>query len=380
MRFGRVLLPSAAFLFLTLQSPCQDVIAAHAGVVHFSEGAVFLDDHALDQKPATYPEIKAGSTLRTEKGRAEVLLTPGVFLRLDENSAIRMVSNALTDTRLEFLRGSTIIDTMEAPSAPKIVLVYNNSQVRFPKQGIYRLDSDTDALQAYSGTAEVTPRDGKPAEVDTTHYYFFALDLETRKFADSVDDEFYDWAKDRSDAIASENQLAAQSAGDASDFGGNPLGGDPNPGIASPSPYFGGSPLYSYNYPDSGYWFGNTFYSGVFPFGYPQFVTYIFPVVAVGQGRGQRSKGIPAVSRWPRGTRNPIAISGSIPSSIGISRVPAPSQALRYGSVIPVRPASSGYGIAAPRYSRPVVIAPSRPAVIAPSRPAVSAPHAVVHR
>src|SRR5689334_14600218 len=104
MRFLGILLPSAVLLF-SFQASAQAVISAHSGVVHFSEGSVFIDDQPLDQKVGTFPNIKEGSTLRTEKGRAEILLTPGIFLRLDENSSIRMRSNSLEDTRVEFIRG-----------------------------------------------------------------------------------------------------------------------------------------------------------------------------------------------------------------------------------------------------------------------------------
>src|SRR2546429_3861810 len=48
-----------------------------------------------------FPDVKENWQLRTEEGRAEVLLTPGVFLRVSENSAIRMIANRLIDTRVD---------------------------------------------------------------------------------------------------------------------------------------------------------------------------------------------------------------------------------------------------------------------------------------
>ncbi len=47
--------------------------------------------------------------LRTGQGRAEVLLTPGVFLRVGENSAIRMLDNRLLSTRVEIVSGNAIV-------------------------------------------------------------------------------------------------------------------------------------------------------------------------------------------------------------------------------------------------------------------------------
>ena len=191
MRFLRVLLPSVAALLVGFQASAQAVISAHSGVVHFSEGSVFIDDQPLDHKFATYPNIKEGSTLRTEKGRAEILLTPGMFLRVDENSAIRMRSNSLADTRVEFLHGSILLDSVDALGGNHVAITYRDTEVRFPKQGVYRLDYETGTLQAYSGEAEVQ-HDGKTSKIDDSHLYFFTLDLDTKKLGDGTDDEFYD--------------------------------------------------------------------------------------------------------------------------------------------------------------------------------------------
>src|SRR3974390_3214021 len=78
----------------------QSVISVYSGVIHLSEGSVFLDNRPVEQKPGRFEEIKPGSELRLEDGRAEVLLTPGGFLRPGDGSAVRMVSYVLADTRL----------------------------------------------------------------------------------------------------------------------------------------------------------------------------------------------------------------------------------------------------------------------------------------
>src|SRR5215471_15789467 len=79
----------------------QSVISTHSGVVYFFEGSVYIGDQRLEQKFGRFPDIGEGRELRTEHGRAEVLLTPGVFLRIGEGSAIRMLSSKFSDTRLE---------------------------------------------------------------------------------------------------------------------------------------------------------------------------------------------------------------------------------------------------------------------------------------
>src|SRR5579862_6075544 len=83
----------------------QSVISTHSGVVYFFTGAVYIGDERLEQKFGRFPDIAEGRELRTETGRAEVLLTPGVVLRVSENSSVRMLSDKLSDTRVELLTG-----------------------------------------------------------------------------------------------------------------------------------------------------------------------------------------------------------------------------------------------------------------------------------
>lgn len=335
----------------------QLVISVHSGVLHFSEGSVFLDNQPLQQKLGTFPDIKRGSTLRTEQGRAEVLLTPGVFLRVDENSSIRMVSTAIKDTRVEFVQGSVILDSLEATVDDSVLVTFKDNRVRFPQKGVYRLDSEPPLLQVYNGEAEVA-RDGKPCVVDASHLFFFTLGLVTQKFGEGAEDDFYRWSKDRSDFISADNRAAAQSLAD-------PPQTDPNQ-IASASPlardpdlYLGG-PDYSrpnYNSPSGGFWpYDSLLYSNM-PFGigaWNTFATYfVYVPLYLRPGRSPRPV------RWP--------YPGLPPVSTGIPRIPISRSPI----VIP-------RGVSAPR------IPPVRTSTVGPAAPRIGVTHfgapAGVHR
>ena len=294
-------------LLLSLPAASQEVVSAYSGTVHFFEGAVLLDDQPLDHRPATFPSIKEGSILRTERGRAEVLLTPGVVFRIDEDSAFRLVFNALTDTRLEFLHGSAIIDSMEASGTPPVTVSYQHCQIRFPKPGIYRIDSDTGVLQAYSGQVQVTTAEGKSTNVDTARLYFFELGALTNKFGEPNEDEFYDWARGRADAISAENQLASQSGGDSGDNGSS-LGV-----FTAPLPSYGTYPAYP---GIDSYTFGSPFFDPYFGFTAGAFAPYnVFPIFLV--VRPRRTGTAP----WPH--RNPTTLSsGYVASHPGLIRPP----------------------------------------------------------
>jgi hypothetical protein len=356
MRWMRVLVPSVLPLLLSLPARPQEVVSAHAGTVHFFEGAVFLDDQPLERKAAVFPSIKEGSTLRTEKGRAEILLTPGVVLRIDELSAIRMASTSLMDAQVELLRGSALLDSMNASEKPPVVLLYEHCRIRFTKPGIYRLDSDTGVLQAYSGQAQVTTPEGKTPSIDLSKLFFFDVGATTNRIGDPNEDEFYDWARGRAEAISAENQLAAQGTADP-DYGGI------DPGMfAGQLPSFGAVPSYP-SYPAFGgsYLLGGTFYEP-FPGYLPG--TFLpmnaFPVFVV-ERRNGTYRPVRSMPQWPHTPHTPVPM----PTRIGVSPTPirTPIFAPR-----PSAPAS-----AVPRYSRPIVTAPSHVSVPAGI-------HAIGHR
>src|ERR1700744_962552 len=96
------------FLSLTLATSAwaQSVISAHSGVIQYTEGEVKLDGQTVLMKASEFPDVKTGQTRAAGDGRAEILLTPGVFLRIAENSSVKMVSNKLSATRIEMLDGS----------------------------------------------------------------------------------------------------------------------------------------------------------------------------------------------------------------------------------------------------------------------------------
>jgi hypothetical protein len=72
------------------------VLSVRAGLISYLEGAVYSDAEQL----GSVAQLREGQRLRTEMGRAEVLLGIGAILRLDEGASLRMENTQLTDTRV----------------------------------------------------------------------------------------------------------------------------------------------------------------------------------------------------------------------------------------------------------------------------------------
>jgi len=201
----------------------QSVISARSGMIHFVEGQVYLGDQPVETKFGNFPEVKENGLLRTEDGRAEVLLTPGVFLRLGENSSFRMVTNRLIDTRLELLSGTAIIEAEDIGKDNSVTMVYKDATVHFAKKGLYRLDADPGELRVFEGLAEVTAADNT-AEVKDAH--LIALNtLAISKFDKNATDALDRWSARRGEYVAMANVGAANSVRTSLFSGGGGLYG-----------------------------------------------------------------------------------------------------------------------------------------------------------
>ena len=352
-----------SYLFLASALVCgtlgsiraQEVVSATAGVVQYFEGSIFVDDHPVEHKSSVFNSLKNGSNLRTEKGRAELLLSPGVFLRLDEKSSIRMLSNSLADTRLELLAGSVILDNLDAKPGNTSVLVYKEFQVRFPQPGIYRFNSELDVMEAYRGEAKVS-HGRTTATVDSSHLYYFMPETRTGKLDTGDMDEFYDWARNRSTVLSEENQLtAAGNDPDDADLSAGALSVPSVPGYPLPAPSYS---MPSYSQPGAftpSYYPYSYLYSPLSSFAYAPFSPMLIFVP-------YRYR--PVNTKW--------SVGSGVPP--GIARWPVTN------GVLPHPPIGSGYYPVSPVTPRPLT--PSVPRAGTISHAPVATPHVgvAVHR
>jgi hypothetical protein len=72
-------------------SPSQNPGTAAPGTINYVEGRAKIGNEVLSSKSVGKVELRAGETLETGNGRVEMLLTPGVFLRLGQDTSVTMI-------------------------------------------------------------------------------------------------------------------------------------------------------------------------------------------------------------------------------------------------------------------------------------------------
>jgi len=213
MRLGWLTGTAAVAMALgALPSFAQTVIGAKSGVINWAEGDVFLADKPYTMSPTQFGEVKENMVFRTEEGKAELLLPPGVFFRMGEKSSIKMISNRLVDTRLELLTGSAVMEIEDIDKGAAVTLVDKNATITLAKAGIYRFDVEPAQLKVFKGSAEVeiggqtvTVQGGKMLPLGSAVAVAEKFDVAS---TDSLDH----WSRRRAEVVANANVSAAKQA------------------------------------------------------------------------------------------------------------------------------------------------------------------------
>jgi hypothetical protein len=133
--------------------------SALPGTVNYVEGNVALGDQALTAKSVGSATVEPGQALVTNRGKAEMLLMPGVFVRLDDNSVLQLVSGNLTNTEVRLERGSALIEVDELHKDNNLMVGDNGATTHLSRTGLYEFDADHSNVLVFKGQAEVQEGD-----------------------------------------------------------------------------------------------------------------------------------------------------------------------------------------------------------------------------
>jgi len=201
-------------LFAALPLAAQPVISAKSGVVSYTEGVVKMADQPIEATVTSFPEVKERNTLRTEEGRAEVLLTQGVILRMGENAGLLMLTNRLIDTRMELLSGSQIVEADEIQKDNNLTILAKESTVLINKRWLYRFDVDANRIKVYDGTASVE-KNGQTILVGAGRTMeLTGPNTTVEKFDKEATDSLDRWAHRRAEQLAMANPSSAKQVHD----------------------------------------------------------------------------------------------------------------------------------------------------------------------
>jgi hypothetical protein len=208
---SRLIAVSSFILAASLSAPAFGVNPARPGTINYVEGQASIAGQALDAKAIGTAELRPGQSLDTQSGKAEMLLTPGAFLRLGDNSSLTMLSPSLTDMEVGLDKGRAFVEVAEIHPENNLVITERGGTVRILKTGLYEFDADHSLVRVYEGEA-VVPQGNRDVTVKDKHQLVLGGGSQNaEKFnEEQVQDDLYRWSSLRSSYTAEANVDRAQ--------------------------------------------------------------------------------------------------------------------------------------------------------------------------
>lgn len=186
------------------QTPRADkyLISATAGGVNFTQGSVSVargnDTGGL---LLTGDQIGVGDKVSTGvDGRVEVLLNPGSYLRLGENSSMQFETTSLDDLKLKLDSGSAMFEVF-ATNEFTISVITSEGKITLIDSGVYRVDVVRDGAVTVAVTegkalvGKTVVKEGRFATVSENS-------VDVGKFDRGKRDELAAWSRSRAKELA----------------------------------------------------------------------------------------------------------------------------------------------------------------------------------
>ena len=191
------------------------VISARAGGINAITGrATVQTSRNAEWQPLTiHDDLQGGDIVRTgSDSRVEMLLNPGSYLRVGENSEFVLASNSLENLEIRIIRGAAIVEATGADGMELLINITTpHAKLAIVRHGLYRvnvLPTDSTELIVRKGRVVLSDsqkniKGGNKVVFSGNSTYFVAkLQKHEKKHTEALDV----WSKDRASTLAKANR------------------------------------------------------------------------------------------------------------------------------------------------------------------------------
>ncbi len=189
------------------------VISAKAGGVNAVTGRAAMLPHGNGewQQLTIKEDLEAGDLVKTGvDGRVEMLLNPGSYLRVGENSEFELADNSLEKLELRLIQGTAIVEVTGADDEELFIgITTPHTRMSIVRRGLYRVSvvpGDNTELIVRKGRvmlegSHTKVKGGNKVVFSSNSFSVAKLKDADKKQLDALDG----WSKDRAQALAKEN-------------------------------------------------------------------------------------------------------------------------------------------------------------------------------
>ena len=210
----RILSIVAVALFLAPLGQAQNRekfgISAQAGGVNTVVGEVWVKraGQTSEQRLTSEDDLAPADVVSTGVwARAEILLNPGAYFRLGENSEFELVDSSLDNLRVKLIRGSAILEAIGDESTElRINIVTAQQPLVIVRRGLYRINAQAGSaeLLVQKGRAQLSNNPSEIAKGGKKIVVSGGAPL-IAKIGKYNKDEFDNWSKERGQTLAQAN-------------------------------------------------------------------------------------------------------------------------------------------------------------------------------
>jgi len=191
-------------------APSDHPDTAAPGMINYVEGEAKIGSQTLSSKSVGKVELETGQTLNTRNGRVEMLLTPGVFLRLGQDTSVTMVSPSLTNTKVKIDTGEATAEVDEYHSQNNLMVQVDDATAYLVHDGFYDFDPQQGLIRVLKGQAVVLRNDmhvrlnaGRQVELFPESANLKKAEFNVGEY--KKQNPLYSWSKLRSQYLAEAN-------------------------------------------------------------------------------------------------------------------------------------------------------------------------------
>ena len=231
LRHGVALFALALLAGAANSAFAQYLVSAKAGFVNRADGSVYIqradNENGTRGRASLGTQMKEGDSLITgDMGRAEILLNPGSYLRLNGKTEVKAVNTMLDEIRFQVVSGSVIVESGELEKNLVIEIQTPQGIMSVNKPGLQRIDIADGATtiavrqgEAFLGTrnevaAKTATKIARGKQVRLSGSTELAKnDVEQSKINKDVIDAFDTWSFNRAQSLMAANYNALRSSG-----------------------------------------------------------------------------------------------------------------------------------------------------------------------
>jgi hypothetical protein len=206
----------ATLIALPLSSSAQNrekfVIMARAGGVNAVTGRASMRPHgnAEWQQLTIKEDLEAGDVVKTGlDGRVEMLLNPGSYMRVGENSEFELANNSLENLEVRLLRGTAIVEVTGADDEELFIgITTPHTRMSIIRRGLYRVNvvpGDATELIVRKGRVILEDTHTKVKGGNKVVFNAGSFSVAKLKEENKVRDNVEAWSKDRAQTLAKAN-------------------------------------------------------------------------------------------------------------------------------------------------------------------------------